>query len=150
MKDLQGLKIPYSSVNLGDVHKRDILKAISIQERSQLYGAILAFNVKVEKDALDLAKQNGIKIFNYEIVYHIYDEFKKYSDEVKEQLRKENYDKAIFPCQLKIMPEFIFNKKDPFVSGVLVENGEVRTSTRLRVFSNSFNVQISTRSKIRL
>ena len=37
---------------------------------------------------------------------------------------------AVFPCILKIMPTCIFNKKDPIVLGVEVEEGIAKVRTR--------------------
>lgn len=36
---------------------------------------------------------------------------------------------AVFPCILKIMPTCIFNKKDPIVLGVEVEEGIAKVRT---------------------
>ena len=40
---------------------------------------------------------------------------------------------AVFPCKLRVMPNFVFNSRDPIVAGVQVEAGVVRTGTPMCV-----------------
>ena len=44
---------------------------------------------------------------------------------------------AVFPCKLRIMPNCIFNTRDPIVVGVIVEAGIVKPGTPLTVPSKS-------------
>ena len=41
---------------------------------------VLAFDVKVERDAQDYADKEGIKIFTAEIIYHLFDKFTAYCE----------------------------------------------------------------------
>ena len=42
------------------------------------YATILAFDVKVERDAQELADNVGVKIFTADIIYHLFDSFTNY------------------------------------------------------------------------
>jgi len=44
------------------------------------YAVVLAFDVKVERDAQDYADKEGIKIFTAEIIYHLFDKFTAYCE----------------------------------------------------------------------
>jgi translation initiation factor 5B len=44
---------------------------------------ILAFDVKVEKDAQALADTSGVQIFTADIIYHLFDRFTAYMDGLK-------------------------------------------------------------------
>lgn len=44
------------------------------------YAVVLAFDVKVERDAQDLADKEGIKIFTADIIYHLFDKFTAYTE----------------------------------------------------------------------
>lgn len=47
--------------------------------------------------------------------------------------RKEVQQEAVFPCILTVLPQFVFNKKDPIVVGVLVQEGILKVGTPLCV-----------------
>ncbi|XP_063699974.1 eukaryotic translation initiation factor 5B [Culicoides brevitarsis] len=135
---LKDSKIPYSGIRIGPVVKKDVMKASIMLEHDSQYATILAFDVKIERDAQDLADHLGVKIFQADIIYHLFDKFTAYREELK--LRKKNEFKhiAVFPCKLKILPQFIFNSRDPIVMGVMVEAGIVREGTPICVPSKDF------------
>ncbi|CAB3360819.1 Hypothetical predicted protein [Cloeon dipterum] len=132
---LKDSKIPYSSVKIGPVVKRDVMKASSMLERENQYGTILAFDVKVERDAQELADQLGVKIFQADIIYHLFDQFTAHREQLKQQLRQQNKHVAVFPCKLRILPQYVFNSRDPIVMGVIVEDGIVCVGTPICVQS---------------
>merc|ERR1711990_1351098 len=77
------------------------------------YACILAFDVKVERDAQEMA------------------------DIVKR--KKEQFSKiAVFPCKLKMLPDHIYTRRDPIVAGVKVEAGIIKCGTPLCVPSKEF------------
>ncbi len=39
---------------------------------------MLAFNVKVEREAQEMANDLGVRIFTAEIIYHLFDKFLEY------------------------------------------------------------------------
>ena len=47
--------MPYSGIRVGPVVKRDVMRAAAMLEHDPMYAVILAFDVKVEKDAQELA-----------------------------------------------------------------------------------------------
>lgn len=69
------------------------------------YATILAFDVKVERDAQDLADTLGVKIFQADIIYHLFDKFMAYREELRQKKRDEFKHIAVFPCKLKILPQ---------------------------------------------
>ena len=53
-------KIPYSGIRVGPVVKKDVMKAAAMLEHDDKYAVILAFDVKVERDAQELADKVSI------------------------------------------------------------------------------------------
>ncbi|XP_058071442.1 uncharacterized protein LOC131220683 [Magnolia sinica] len=102
------------------------------------YATILAFDVKVTPEARELADETGVKIFITDIIYHLFDQFKAYIDNLKEEKKKEATKDAVFPCVLKIMLNCIFNKKDPIVLGVDVLEGIAKVGTPICIPSRDF------------
>merc|ERR1711998_490530 len=68
-----------------------------------------------------------------DIIYHLFDMVTKYFEDIRAKRRAEAAPKAVFPCILKIIPEFIFNKRSPIVVGVEVVEGILRKGTPLVV-----------------
>ncbi|XP_011138422.1 eukaryotic translation initiation factor 5B isoform X1 [Harpegnathos saltator] len=135
---LKSSKIPYAGIRIGPVVKKDVMKASIMLEHDSQYATILAFDVKIEKDAQELADSLGVKIFQADIIYHLFDKFTAYREELKQRKRDEHKHIAVFPCKLKILPQYVFNSRDPIVVGVMVEAGIVKEGTPLCVPSKDF------------
>ncbi|XP_017127411.1 eukaryotic translation initiation factor 5B [Drosophila elegans] len=135
---LRTSKIPYSAIRIGPVVKRDVMKASTMLEHEAQYATILAFDVKIEREAQEMADSLGVKIFQADIIYHLFDKFTAYREELKAKKREEFRSVAVFPCKLRILPQFIFNSRDPIVMGVMVENGIVKVGTPICVPSKEF------------
>ena len=67
------------------------------------YATILAFDVKIERDAQELADHLGVKVFQADIIYHLFDKFMAYREEIKQRKRDEFKSIAVFPCKLKVI-----------------------------------------------
>jgi translation initiation factor 5B len=67
--------IPVSGINIGPVHKRDIIRCSTMLERAKEFAVMLCFDVKVDKEAQELADEMGIRIFTADIIYHLFDQF---------------------------------------------------------------------------
>eukprot|EP00924_Labyrinthula_sp_SR-Ha-C_P010862 snap_masked-scaffold_47-processed-gene-0.9-mRNA-1 protein AED:0.00 eAED:0.00 QI:0/-1/0/1/-1/1/1/0/871 len=130
---LRSMKIPISSVNIGPIHKKDVMKASSMLEQKPEYAIILAFNVKVTKNAKEMAAETGVKIFTAEIIYHLFDQFTAYMEDIKQMKKEKTKDLAVFPCILEIIKENVFMKKSPLVFGVDVKEGILKTGTPIIV-----------------
>lgn len=53
------------------------------------YAVILAFDIKVEREAQEMADSVGVRIFSAEIIYHLFDSFTKYREEYKKAKQEE-------------------------------------------------------------
>ncbi|TRY92661.1 hypothetical protein DNTS_007706 [Danionella cerebrum] len=135
---LRTSKVPYAGINIGPVHKKDVMKASTMLEHDPQYAVILAFDVKIERDSQEMADSLGVRIFSAEIIYHLFDAFTKYREDYKKQKQDEFKSIAVFPCKLRILPQFIFNSRDPIVMGIMVEAGVLRTGTPICVPSKGF------------
>ncbi|CAH8357209.1 unnamed protein product [Eruca vesicaria subsp. sativa] len=123
------VKIPVSGIGLGPVHKKDIMKAGVMLEKKKEYATILAFDVKITTDARELADNMGVKIFCADIIYHLFDQFKGYLKDLKDEERKETSSEVVFPCVLKILPNHVFKSGNPIILGVEVIDGILKVGT---------------------
>ncbi|KAF9498232.1 hypothetical protein BDN71DRAFT_1443534 [Pleurotus eryngii] len=124
-------KIPVSGINIGPVHKKDIMRAGTMLEKAKELAVILAFDVPVDKDAERLAEEVGIKIFKADIIYHLFDAFTAYNAEITEAKRRDAAPQAVWPCRLKIIAAFC--KRDPIILGVDILDGSLRVGTPIAV-----------------
>lgn len=128
------MKIPVTAVNIGPIHKKDVLKAckaIANEKLKKEFATILAFDVRVMPEAQKFAEEEGIKIFTANIIYHLFDEFTLYVKKCKDDRKIEDGNKAIFPCILEMVKDACFNTKSPIVIGVNVKEGILRVGTPL-------------------
>lgn len=121
---LKDCKIPVANVGIGPVYKRDVMQCGIMLEKAPDYAVMLCFDVKVDKEAQQYAEDQGIKIFQADIIYHLFDNFTKHMDDMLEKKKEESKMLAVFPCVLK--PVAIFNKTGPIVIGVDVIDGQLK------------------------
>lgn len=134
---LKASNIPVSGINIGPVHKKDIIRCSVMLERAPEYAQLLAFDVPIEKEAADLAQDMGVTIFSANIIYHLFDKFTAHMKAVEEQKRKDAAPMAIFPCIIKMVPQAIFNKRSPIIMGVDVLEGTLKVGTPLAVLDET-------------
>lgn len=124
---LKDLKIPVMSIGLGPVYKRDVMKATTMLEKAPELAVMLCFDVKIDKEAEQYAEEQNIKIFNADIIYHLFDAFTAYQNKLLEERRVQFMEYAVFPCVLLTIQ--IINKRNPMIIGVDVLEGTVRVGT---------------------
>ncbi|CAF3541853.1 unnamed protein product [Rotaria sordida] len=135
---LKTSNIPYSGINIGPVHRKDIIRASTQLERDPQWAVVLAFDVRIEKDAQDHADTVGVKIFQDDIIYHLFDMFVAHRERVKKENQEKFRHLAVFPCKLRVLPQYIFNSRDPIICGVIIEDGIVKLGTPICVPSKEF------------
>ena len=81
------VKIPVSGINIGPIHKKDVMRAnVMMEKGNKKYGCILAFDVPVTKEAREMAEELGVRIFTADIIYHLFDQFSAYLKQVRKHL----------------------------------------------------------------
>jgi translation initiation factor IF-2 len=101
--DSPDVSIPVSGINIGPVHKKDVLRANVMGEKGcKKYSVILAFDVPVAREAREMAEEYGVKIFTADIIYHLFDQFTAYMKTIKAQEQEAARLEAVFPCVLQV------------------------------------------------
>ncbi|ODV92787.1 hypothetical protein CANCADRAFT_93335 [Tortispora caseinolytica NRRL Y-17796] len=131
---LRSMKIPVMDFSIGPVFKKDVMMAATMLERAPQFAVMLCFDVKVDKEAEAYAREQGVKLFKADIIYHLFDKFKAYQEELLDQKRKENASKLVYPCILKTLQ--IINKRNPMIIGVDLVEGTLRVGTPLAIVKN--------------
>lgn len=115
--------IPVSGINIGPVHRKDVMRASTMLGQHNEYACILAFDVKVSEDAKKEALSLGVTIFTANIIYHLFDQFTAYLKKIREERRAASIDSVVWPCVLKMIEGKVFMKKDPILVGCEVIEG---------------------------
>jgi len=127
---LHDQKIPVSGIGIGTIAKKTIMKASVMLGSQPEYAIVLAFNVKCNPDARQLATDMGVRIFEAEIIYHLQEMFENYIKEIRDGRKSAAKDVAVFPVEFRILSEeHIFNNKNPLVLGVEIKRGTLRLNT---------------------
>lgn len=125
--------VPVAGVNIGPVHKRDVIGASIMLEHVPEYAVILAFDVKITPEAAEQAEDTGVRIFTADIIYHLTDQFDQYMLETRQAKQSSLATEAVFPVVARIIPTAIFNAKSPIVVGMEVVEGVLKPGTPLCV-----------------
>ncbi|MCW3980415.1 MAG: translation initiation factor IF-2 [Candidatus Bathyarchaeota archaeon] len=123
--------IPIRLADIGDVSKRDIVEAKIVKDYEPLFGAVLAFNVRVLQDAAEEAKDNRVRIFQHNIIYHLIDEFVDWITSERNLRATEEFDSLVKPAKIRIMRGYIFRKARPAIVGVEILAGGIRPKMTL-------------------
>jgi translation initiation factor 5B len=128
---LKNSNVPVRLADVGDVSKRDIIEAKVVMENDQLYGVVLAFNVKILPDAAEEANIRDVQVFEEKIIYHLIDNYLQWLKSQRELKLKQSLDKLIMPGKLQVLEGFIFRKAKPAIFGVEILAGRVKTHNSL-------------------
>uniref|UniRef100_S4RIJ5 Eukaryotic translation initiation factor 5B n=1 Tax=Petromyzon marinus TaxID=7757 RepID=S4RIJ5_PETMA len=130
--------IPYSGINIGPVHKRDIMKASIMLEHDSQFYIFLKFNVVYNNDGQELSHSLALDDYQSRLEMMLNDSTTKFELEYCKATQKTFWHIAVFPCKLRILPQFIFNSRDPIVCGVNIEAGILKNGTPICVPSKGF------------
>ena len=112
--------------DIGDVSRRDVAEVEAFSVEDRLLAVVLAFNVKILPDAEEEAKAAGIPIFQSDIIYHMMEEYLRWSEEQRAAGVKAELDAIVRPCKARVLPGFIFRRSKPAIVGVEILVGRLR------------------------
>ena len=120
---LKEKNIKIRKASIGDISKKDIMEASSDNET--INRVILAFNVKQTE------KSSEVKVFNFEVIYKIVDEYEEWFRKEKIRLQTEELRYINRPCKIELMPQFVFRQSNPAVVGVEIIGGILKPGMSL-------------------
>ena len=118
--------VPIRLADVGDISKRDVTEAAVVKEHKPLYGAILAFNVKVLQDAQEEARNRGVQIFQHNIIYHLIDNYTQWMRSEQEARLLKEFEKFTRPGMVRMLPGYVFRNAKPAIFGVKVVAGTIK------------------------
>lgn len=130
--------IEISYVSIGNVSKKELTKFHLANKANAPNGepipehqCVLAFEVEIGGEAAQYAKDNGITIFKDETIYRLFNQYRDFANKLYTDRKELMKTLTVFPCILKIIESNVFNKKNPLVMGVEVQEGTLHLGTPL-------------------
>jgi len=123
VESLRQRDIPIRLADIGDISRRDIMESASVRYEEPLYGAILAFNVKLLPDAEIEAEEQRVKIFRNDIIYNLMEDYIKWMEGEREAKARKEFETLVHPAKILILDGYIFRRAKPAIFGVRVEAG---------------------------
>ena len=118
--------VPIRIADVGDVSKRDVIEASIVKENEPLFGAILAFNVKILPDAEEEAKNSRIKLFKNPIIYNLIDSYLDWLKSQRKEKAEQEFEKLVKPGKLLVLSGYVFRRAKPAIFGVEILGGQLK------------------------
>jgi translation initiation factor 5B len=131
VESLRQREVPIRIADIGDVSRRDVVEAMSVKHEEPLYGAILAFNVKILPDAEREAHDNKIQVFWNDIIYNLMDDYVRWMEEEREAKARKEFDELVKPGKIEIMDGYIFRRAKPAIFGAKVLGGQITPNVNM-------------------
>ncbi|CAJ35154.1 translation initiation factor IF-2 [Methanocella arvoryzae] len=129
VNELREAKIPIGRADVGDISKRDIINAETVND--PMYRVMLGFNVTILPDANDYLQTTDIKIFNSDVIYHLIDDFRKWETEQRALAEKKKFAEIVRPGKVKYLPNCTFRQSKPAVIGLQIMGGMLKPGVTL-------------------
>ncbi len=117
--------IPIRLADVGDISKRDVFEASVVKDHDPLYGAILAFGVRILPDAEAEASAKGIQIFREKIIYHVIDNYLTWFKKLREAEAEQKFENLVMPAKIQVLQGYVFRRAKPAIFGVEILVGKI-------------------------
>jgi translation initiation factor 5B len=111
---------------VGDVSKRDVVEASVVKSHEPLFGAILAFGVKILPDAEQEAANTDVQIFKEPIIYNLIDNYLEWLRSKREARIEQEFEKLVKPGKILVLEGFVFRRAKPAIFGVEILGGQLK------------------------
>ncbi len=112
--------------DIGDLSRRDVVEAEAVSPEDRLLAVVLAFNVKILPDAEQEAKTAGIPIFQSDVIYHMMEEYLRWSEEQRAAGMKAELDAIVRPCKARVLQGLVFRRSKPAIVGIEILTGRLK------------------------
>ena len=110
---------------IGKINKNDIASAKANLEINELDAIIIGFNVSVDEEAKQLAKNEAIKIITDEVIYKLIENLVEFRDVKIKEIEKKRLMQLTTISKIKILPQYVFRNTNPAIFGIKVEAGKL-------------------------
>lgn len=115
--------------SVGNITKRDIISAEANAESHNKI--VIGFNIAAGDETVQLADDKKIKTMTSNVIYHLLEEYEKWTKEQKESMKKKELDAVVRPGKLMILPGCVFRASNPAIVGCDILGGVVVAGSSL-------------------
>ncbi|WP_053947045.1 translation initiation factor IF-2 [Halolamina sediminis] len=137
---LREAEIPILRAEVGDVAPRDVAVASTANEAENR--VILGFNVDVLPDAERELDQQGVKLFNHDVIYQLVEDYEQFVEERQREQQETVLDKIHRPARFRILEDHTFRQNDPAVVGVEILSGTIENNRRVAKFDDGESTRV--------
>jgi translation initiation factor 5B len=123
--------VPVRIADVGDVSKRDVVEASVVKAHEPLFGAVLAFGVRILPDAEEEAANAGVQIFKEQIIYNLIDNYLEWLKSQRETKSEQEFEKLVKPGKILVLEGYVFRRAKPAIFGVEILGGQLKPKKAL-------------------
>ena len=127
--ELKSLGISIRSAETGDVTKKDIVNAETLND--PIDRLIVAFSVSMTPDAKEYLLSSDVGVISGGVIYSIVNEASEWLKKRKEDLLEQRKRDYSIPSKFIILPQYIFRSTKPVIVGVSVQAGRLKVGDKL-------------------
>ncbi|WP_136689249.1 translation initiation factor IF-2 [Halorhabdus amylolytica] len=128
-------EIPIMRAEVGDVAPRDVRVAETANE--PIHRAILAFGVDILDDAVRLAEQEDVRIFEHDVIYQLVEDYSEHVTAIEESQQEQILENITRPARFRILEDHTFRQSDPAVVGVEILSGTIVRNSNVVLFEGA-------------
>ncbi len=129
---LEEIEIPILRAEVGDVARRDVSVASTVEEPR--YRAILGFSVDVLEDAAEEAEEADVELFTDDVIYRLVEDYEEYVEAIDSRQQEAVLENIVRPARFQLLPDHTFRQNDPAVVGVEVLEGTLGRNVSVIAF----------------
>jgi len=127
--EAKNAELPIRKIDIGNVSRKDVIEASNFDD--PLHRALFAFNVEVNLDARDAARETGVRLFENQVVYRLLEDYDLWCEERKREMEVQSRLDISFPGKVSILRDHVFRVSKPAIVGVRILAGRIRQGQSL-------------------
>ncbi len=118
--------IPVRKADIGNINRKDVIEASSMQCEEPLLGVVIGFNVIVEKEAEAEGKEKEVVIFNDKVIYKLIEDYQAWVVKNKKAEKEKDLACLVWPVEFEILRGKVFRNNKPAIVGVRINEGTLK------------------------
>lgn len=124
INELRNGKIPIRKAKVGNISKRDIIEAATIND--PYLTVVIGFCVGLLSDAKEEASKTNVQVFQNNVIYKLIEDYSEWVKHERSIYERDQLETIVKPGMFRLLPNYVFRQSKPAVVGVEVVGGRVK------------------------